>query len=122
MNDTTDPTTDPQAAEHRAKVDALLGINPPAADRAEPFPPIDMQSVESSQIAAIGYDPARGILAVRFNGKGGKPGGLYHYRNFGDTDWQALQDADSKCSHFIRNIKPHADRYPYERVDETGAE
>lgn len=115
MSQNTDTTSD---AQHRATVDRILGVGP----QTDAAPAIDMQPVESSQIAAVGYDRDRGILAVRFNGKGGKPGGLYHYRNFGDTDWQALQDAESKGSHFIRSIKPHADRYPFERIDEPAVE
>jgi hypothetical protein len=79
---------------------------------------ITMTSVEFSQIEAIGYDAAAQVLAVRFKGKG-KPGSLYHYRNFSETDWAALRDAPSKGSHFIRNIKPHADRYPFVRIDEA---
>lgn len=84
-------------------------------------PTIAMTPIESSQIEAYGYDHETSTLAVRFKGKG-KPGGLYHYRNVGATDWQAFQDAESKGSHFIRNIKPHPDRYPYQRVDEPAPE
>lgn len=84
--------------------------------------PIAMQPAESSQLEAIGFDPATATLAVRFKGRGDKPGSLYHYANFGETEWAALQDAESKGSHFIRNIKPHADRYPFRRILETPAE
>lgn len=85
-------------------------------------PAIELTPVESSQLAAFGHDPATDTLAIRFNGYGGKPGSLYHYRNFGETDFAALRDAESKGSHFLRNIKPHADRYPCVRIIETPAD
>lgn len=92
----------------------------PAKPAAE-VPAIELAPVESSQLEAFGYDPERQLLAIRFHGHGGKPGSLYHYANFGETDYAALRDAESKGSHFIRNIKPHADRYPCYRVIETAA-
>lgn len=132
MNDTTtDPTNDPQAAEHRAKVDALLAgttapapatekpaaARAPTADGAVVVPP--MTELEgSAQIAEHGHDPETGHLFLRFHGRGGKPGSLYRYANFGETDYQAFVDAESKGSYFARAIKPHADRYPCERVPE----
>lgn len=88
---------------------------------ADQVPAIELAPVESSQLAAVGYDAATATLAIRFHGKGDKPGSLYHYANFGETDWAALRDAESKGSHFIRQIKPHADRYPCCRIIETAA-
>lgn len=79
---------------------------------------IPTQPVESSQISEIGYDSDTSTLAVRFNGKGDKPGTLYHYGNVSETEWCALRDANSKGGYFIRNIKPYPDRYPYSRVEE----
>jgi hypothetical protein len=83
---------------------------------AGPTLTIDLTPVESSQLSAYGYDAATQTLAIRFKGRGELPGSLYHYRNFGETDWQAFLDAPSKGSHFIRNIKPHANRYPCRRI------
>ena len=84
---------------------------------------IHLTPVESSQLSAYGYDAASQTLAIRFKGRGDQPGSLYHYHNFGETDWQAFQDAPSKGSHFIRNIKPHArrdgGRYPFQRIPEA---
>lgn len=82
-------------------------------------PQIQLEPVQSSQLEAYGYDRATGTLAIRFNGHAGKPGSLYHYRNFSETEWAAFRDAPSKGSHFIRHVKPHPDRYPYSRVIET---
>ena len=83
---------------------------------------IELIPVESSQLAAFGWDPDTQTLAIRFHGRDGKPGSLYHYANFGETDHAALRDAESKGSHFIRAIKPHPDRYPCARILETPAE
>ena len=104
MNDTTKPRT--------------YAPSKPAAQA----PAIGLTPVESSQLEAFGYDPATSTLAIRFKGHGGKPGSLYHYANFGETDYAALRDAESKGSHFIRQIKPHADRYPCTRIIETPVE
>lgn len=92
------------------------------AKPATEAPAITLEPVESSQLAEVGYDPDTGTLAIRFHGRGDKPGSLYHYANFGETDWRALQDAESKGSHFIRNIKPHADRYPCCRIVEVSVD
>lgn len=116
---------DPNAAQHRATVDAILnGEKPAAAAQAsqpeQPAKAIELQPVDSSQIEAIGYDADTETLAVRFNGKG-RPGSLYHYRGVSLTEWHALQDAPSKGSYFIRNIKPHPDRYPFTRIQEPAS-
>lgn len=85
-------------------------------------PTITMTPVEgSSQIAEEGHDPDTSTLRLRFHGFGGKPGSLYDYANFGATDYAVFRDAESKGSHFIRNIKPNADRYPCTRIIETAA-
>lgn len=86
---------------------------------ADQVPSIALTPVESSQLEAVGYDADSQTLAIRFKGHGGKPGSLYHYANFSETDQAALRDAESKGSYFIRNIKPHADRYPCTRIIET---
>lgn len=89
---------------------------------ADQAPAIELTPVESSQLAAFGWDADSKTLAIRFHGKDGKPGGLYHYANFGETDYAALRDAASKGSHFLRAIKPHVGRYPCCRIIETPAD
>ena len=79
---------------------------------------IQLTPVESSQLEAYGYDAATQTLAIRFKGKGDRPGSLYHYTNFTEKDYEALEAAESKGSHFIRNIKPNASTFPYTRIDE----
>lgn len=80
--------------------------------------PIPLTPVTSSQLAAIGHDPATNTLAIRFNGKDGRIGSLYHYANVTAEQFEAFQAAESKGSHFIRNIKPATDKHPYTRIVE----
>lgn len=82
-------------------------------------PAIPLTPVESSQLAAYGYDAATETLAIEFHGYGSKPGSLYHYRHFGASEWARFQDAKSKGSHFINNVKPFPGRYPYTRIERT---
>lgn len=84
-------------------------------------PTIATQPVESSQIHSFGHDPATNTLAIRFLKGKGEPGSLYHYRNFTKDDFSAFQAAESIGSHFKRNIKPFADKYPYEKIVEDAA-
>ena len=81
-----------------------------------------MQDVESSQIHSIGHDAETNTLAIRFPtfGRTRPPGSLYHYANVTADDFAALKSAESLGRHFGQNIKPFADKYPFERVVETG--
>ena len=81
-----------------------------------------MQDVESSQIHSIGHDAETNTLAIRFRtfGRTRRPGSLYHYGNVTADDFAALKSAESLGRHFGQNIKPFADKYPFERVVETG--
>jgi len=54
-------------------------------------------------------------LAVQFISKTGG-GSVYHYANFDAEAFAAFKNAESIGSHFYKNIKPHADRYPYVKV------
>lgn len=79
-------------------------------------PSITMDSVESSQIAAIGHDAASNTLAIQFAGKAG-PGSLYHYQNVDAATFAAFKGAESVGSHFYKHIKPFADKFPYVKVE-----
>lgn len=79
---------------------------------------ITLTPVESSQLHSIGHDRDSNTLAIRFRGKQGQPGALYHYGNFTAEDFDALVAAPSLGSHFIRNIKPKTEQFPCERIDE----
>lgn len=78
-------------------------------------PSIAMHPVNSSQIAAIGHDPASETLAIQFY-RNGEPGNVYHYRNFTATEYAAFAGAESIGSHFYKHIKPHADKHPYQNM------
>jgi hypothetical protein len=78
---------------------------------------ITMDSVESSQIEALGYDAETQTLAVQFKAKGDKPGSVYHYANFTADDWQAFRAAESLGSHFYKQIKPFPEKFPYTRIE-----
>lgn len=78
-------------------------------------PVIAMDAVESSQISAIGHCPVTNTLAIQFPSKSGA-GSVYHYANFEVEAFEAFKNAASLGSHFIKNIKPHRDRYPYVKV------
>lgn len=77
---------------------------------------IPLQPVASSQLHAIGHDPASDTLAIQFKAKDGSPGSLYHYRNFSAADFAEFQAAESLGSHFKRTIKSNPEKYPYQRV------
>ena len=76
--------------------------------------------MQSSQIHSIGYDPATSTLVIQFPRKGDsgpEPGSKYSYSKFTQEDFDAFMAAESKGSHFIKNIKPAADKYPYQKLE-----
>lgn len=81
---------------------------------------IEMQDVDSSQVAQIGHDAETNTLAIRFYrdyGRDQRIGPLYHYSNFTADDFAAFKAAESKGRHFGRYIKPLPEKYPYTRVE-----
>lgn len=75
---------------------------------------IQMQNVESSQISAIGHDPSRNALRIRFKDfKTKKDGATYEYQNF--------LAAESKGKHFGATIKKETAKHPYRRLSEEEA-
>jgi hypothetical protein len=78
-------------------------------------PAITLHPVESSQIHAIGHDPATSTLAIQFRSKSGS-GSIYHYANFTAQDFASFKAAESIGSHFGKHIKPFADRFPFTKV------
>ena len=65
-------------------------------------------SVESSSIAAVGYDAARRELTVRFVG-----GGVYVYSGVPARTHRELVEAESIGGYFNREIR---NAYPYRQV------
>lgn len=61
---------------------------------------MNRQTVESSNLASIGYDAANEILEVEFN-----HGGVYQYQDVPENVYDGLMNADSHGQYFDRNIK-----------------
>jgi len=78
-------------------------------------PTIAMDEVVSSQIKAIGHDPATNTLAIQFASKKG-PGSVYHYSGFTAEQFAAFKKAESIGSHFGKHIKPAGDKHPFVKV------
>lgn len=58
------------------------------------------KSVESSNLASVGYDAAKQILEIGFN-----HGGVYQYFDVSQEVYDELMDADSHGRYFVHNIK-----------------
>lgn len=80
-------------------------------------PHIAVQEVKSSQIHAIGHDPATNKLAIRFRNKAGEPSSLYYYENVDAETFEAFRTAESVGSHFYKHIKPFPERFPSQRIE-----
>jgi len=61
---------------------------------------MNRQSVESSNLASVGYDAENEILEVEF-----KHGGVYRYFDVPMHVYEELMDASSHGQYFDRNIK-----------------
>ena len=77
---------------------------------------IALTPVSSSQIAAIGHDPATNTLAIQFKKKSG-PGSVYHYANVAPELFAQFVAADSKGTFFGAHIKNNAKEYPYQKIE-----
>lgn len=60
---------------------------------------MEMKPVVSSNIKAIGYDPATRVMAVQF------ANGTYHYDDVGQEQHDAFVAAESIGSHFHKNFR-----------------
>ena len=61
---------------------------------------MNRKSVESSNLASVGYDVNSSILEVEFNN-----GGIYQYSNVPSRVYEGLMNADSHGSYFDKNVK-----------------
>lgn len=66
------------------------------------------QSIESTSIRSVGYDPEEGVLEVKV-----QSGGVYQYIRVPRTVYEGLLAARSKGRYFGDFIRL---RYPYEKV------
>lgn len=89
----------------------------PQGYATEPRPYIELKPVDSSQVRAIGYDPATQTLACSFvHGAGA----IYHYAGVSPETHAAFIAAESIGKFFGQHIKPLAfTKYPAE--DERAA-
>lgn len=63
-----------------------------------------LEPVESSNIEAIGHDPATNTLRVRF-----RSGGTYDFHHVSVEKHQKLMASESKGKHFQTHIRHHHD-------------
>lgn len=73
---------------------------------------VEMYSVDSSNVKAVGYDADNSILYVQFLSKGNP---VYSYDNVPLSMWQALQAADSKGSWVHWFMVINEGEFPYRR-------
>jgi HAMP domain-containing protein len=74
-----------------------------------PLPsPMQRQTVESTNIKSVGYDPEDEVLEVEFHS-----GGVYHYVGVPPDVYEGMLAARSKGRYFGDFIRL---RYPYEKV------
>ncbi len=69
---------------------------------------IEMFSVNSSNVAAVGYDEQDQIVHVKFLN-----GSTYIYKGVPNQEFEGLRNAPSVGSYLHRNYK---NVYPYERI------
>jgi hypothetical protein len=60
---------------------------------------MERETVESTMIASVGYDPETKTLEVEF-----QDGGIWQYKDVPDEEYRALMDADSKGGHMNDSI------------------
>ncbi len=65
-------------------------------------------SVESSNLASVGYDAQTQTLEVEFN-----HGGVYQYFDVPESEYEALMSASSHGSYFSANIR---NDYEYQKL------
>jgi hypothetical protein len=69
---------------------------------------MQLVTVESSMIHAVGYDPEERILEIVFN-----TGRTYQYFDVPPEEYEGLLNAESKGRYFLANIR---DVYDYSQV------
>lgn len=84
---------------------------------------ITMHEVKSSQIKAVGHDPATGRLRIQFQDrKDGTQGSIYEYEDVEPWRFDELLNAKSAGAYFGEHIKMNP-KYPHKRfVKETPPE
>ena len=76
------------------------------------MPRPELHPVESTAVAAVGYDEARQELYVRFKGTSD---GTYVYAGVSPSEYRGLLEADSIGGYVNTEIKP---RHTYRQLDD----
>jgi len=69
---------------------------------------VDRLPVDSSNLAAVGYDPETRTLEIEF-----RNGRVYRYFDVPSDVYEELMAADTLGGYFNRNIR---NRYPFEQI------
>ena len=64
---------------------------------------IEMQSVKSSLLDKVGYDPETKTLAIQMNNSSD----VYYYEDVPPSVFDSFQDAKSKGNYYVKHIKRH---------------
>ena len=87
-----------------------------------------MQTIESSLISHVGYNPDQQLLQVRFRTKSGVPGALYQYGGVSPKLYEdGLTYVNPKTgersfgSWFGKVIKPNDKEFPFRKLEDVGA-
>ena len=72
---------------------------------------MNLNPVESSNIAAIGYNAATLELQVKF-----KTGAIYSYANVEQPVHEQIMNAESVGSEFSRLVKSNPGKYPFKKI------
>lgn len=67
------------------------------------------QDIDSRLIRSVGYEPETETLEVEF-----KNSGLYRYMNVPQTEYDAMMEAESQGSYFLKQVR---DAYTCLRLD-----
>ena len=70
---------------------------------------MDRETVQSSNIASVGYDLSSSTLEIEF-----ESGGIYQYSGVPQDVYKGLMSAESKGKYFHQNIKNGG--YPYNKI------
>lgn len=91
----------------------------------KPIPQITLTPCSSSQIAAHGFDPATGTLALQFKRKGPDGtrigGSMYHYTGCSPELYAEFCAAESKGKFFGERVKNNKD-LPFTKLEEPKPE
>lgn len=76
---------------------------------------VTMGPIDSSHHSGAGYDADASHLYINFAKPGASPN-IYRYSNFTPDDWAAYRGAESQGKHFLSQIKPNSEKFPFVRV------